>query len=100
MLSDDLVYCHSTGRCETRAEFLEALRNGAMLYRRIAVRALQTRAIGDAVLVHGRIDLEAEMQGAPARLQLLYTDVYVRRDGRWQLVAWQSTRAPDGPTPP
>ena len=24
-----------------------------------------------------------------------YTDVYLRRSGRWQLLAWQSTRLPD-----
>jgi uncharacterized protein (TIGR02246 family) len=100
MLAEDLVYCHSNGRCETRAEFLAALRSGAMRYRRIAVLELRPRLLGDAVLVHGRIGLEAEMQGTPARMQLVYTDLYVRRNGRWQLVAWQSTRAPEAPPPP
>jgi hypothetical protein len=30
-------------------------------------------------------------------IRLLYTDVYVRRDGRWLLAAWQSTRVPEPP---
>jgi ketosteroid isomerase-like protein len=100
MLADDLVYCHSNGRCETRGEFLEALRSGAMRYRRIAVLELRPRSVGEAVLVHGRIDLDAEMQGTAVRLQLVYTDLYARRDGRWRLVAWQSTRAPEAAAPP
>ncbi len=100
MLAEDLVYCHSNGRCESREEFLEALRSGAMRYRRIAVRELRPRQIGDVVLVHGRIALEADLQNAPARLQLVYTDLYARRAGRWQLVAWQSTRLPDEPPAP
>jgi len=93
-LAADLVYCHSTARCESRAEFLAALRDGSMRYRRIELLELRGRATGDAVLLHGRIALDAEMAGQQARMQLVYTDVWARRDGRWQLIAWQSTRAP------
>ncbi|MEZ5459008.1 MAG: nuclear transport factor 2 family protein [Steroidobacteraceae bacterium] len=93
-LAADLVYCHSTARCETRAEFLAALRDGGMRYRRIEVLELRSRVVGDAVLLHGRIALVAEMAGNPAQMQLVYTDVWARRNGRWQLIAWQSTRAP------
>ncbi len=36
----------------------------------------------------------------PAPFQILYTDVYVKKgDGRWQAVAWQSTRPPAPPSP-
>jgi ketosteroid isomerase-like protein len=99
MLAPDLRYCHSTGVCETRAEFLAALRSGQMRYRRIEVLALEPRAVGDAVLIHGRLDLEAEMRGNAVAMQLVYTDLYTLREGRWQLIAWQSTRAPTPPAP-
>lgn len=94
MLAPDLRYCHSTGVCESRAQFLEALRSGTMRYRRIDVLALEPRAEGKVVMIHGRLDLAAEMRGTPVQMQLVYTDVYARRGGRWQLIAWQSTRAP------
>ena len=94
MLAPDLRYCHSTGVCESRAQFLDALRSGTMRYRRIDVLALEPRAEGKVVMIHGRLALEAEMRGTPVQMQLVYTDVYARRDGRWQLIAWQSTRAP------
>lgn len=93
-LAADLVYCHSTGRCESRAEFLAALRDGSMRYWRIELLELRGRALGESVLLHGRIALQAEMAGNAAQMQLVYTDVWARRDGRWQLIAWQSTRAP------
>lgn len=93
-LAGDLVYCHSNARCETRAQFLAALRDGSMRYRRIEVLELRSRAVGDTVLLHGRIALDAEMAGSTAQMQLVYTDVWTRREGRWQLIAWQSTRAP------
>lgn len=94
MLAADLRYCHSTGICETRAEFLDALRSGRLRYRRIDVLALEPRALGAAVLIHGRLDLEVESRGNIMPMQLVYTDAYALRAGRWQLIAWQSTRAP------
>jgi len=33
--------------------------------------------------------------GAIRRLSLRFTEVYVRRAGRWELVVWQSTRLPE-----
>ena len=33
-----------------------------------------------------------EENGQDLTLHLVYTGVYVVRDGRWQLTAWQSTR--------
>jgi ketosteroid isomerase-like protein len=99
VLAPDLRYCHSTGVCETRAQFLDALRSGQMRYRRIEVLALEPRAAGAAVLIHGRLDLEVESRGTLIPMQLVYTDVYAQRAGRWQLIAWQSTRAPAAPAP-
>jgi ketosteroid isomerase-like protein len=98
-LAPDLRYCHSTGVCETRAQFLDALRSGQMRYRRIDVLALEPRAVGAAVLIHGRLDLEVESRGTLIPMQLVYTDVYAQRAGRWQLIAWQSTLAPAPPAP-
>ena len=41
---------------------------------------------------------QSALQGALS-LKLLFTDVWVRQpDGKWQMVAWQSTRAPE-PSP-
>jgi hypothetical protein len=95
-LAADLSYCHSTGRCQTRQEFLDDIGSGALRYRSIEVLEMQPRAVGDTVVLNGRIALEVDLQGQPNRLILVYTDVYVRRDGRWQLAAWHSTRAPAG----
>lgn len=95
LLAEDLRYCHSNGLCESRAEFLESIGSGSIRYRRIEVLELQPRPAGDAVIVHGTIAVEGEIGGRAARMRLLFTDVYVRREGRWQLAAWQSTRLPE-----
>ncbi len=96
-LAEDLSYCHSTGRCQTRQEFLDDIASGALRYRSIEVLETRPRAVGNTVVLNGRVALEVDLQGQPNRLVLVYTDVYVRRDGRWQLAAWHSTRAPAPP---
>lgn len=94
MLADSLKYCHSNGRCESKAEFIGNLQSGQMKYRSIQVLEIQPRPVGTAMLVQGRLAIEAEQAGEPLSLRLSYTDVYESRGGIWQMVAWQSTRLP------
>ena len=93
-LAADLTYCHSTGVCQSREQFLADIRSGTLRYRSITVLEMTSRAIGSAVLLNGRIAIDVEMQGQSNRLQLVYTDAWARRDGAWQLLAWHSSRAP------
>jgi Domain of unknown function (DUF4440) len=94
LLADDLVYCHSHGLCETKAEFLATIRSGRLAYRAIEVLDLRTRDEGDAVVVNGSIAIEGVMGGETVHMRLVFTDVYAPRDGRMRLTAWQSTRLP------
>ena len=46
---------------------------------------------GDAAVVIGRDNLKGSYNGVSAAGSVRFTHVYVRRDGRWQLVASQGT---------
>ncbi len=94
MLGESLRYCHSNGQCESKAEFLANLASGQMKYRAIRILEIRPRPVGTAMLVQGRLAIDAEQAGKALDLQLVYTDVYENRDGVWQMVAWQSTRLP------
>jgi hypothetical protein len=94
VLADDLLYCHSTGLCQTKAELIAAFASKDTIYRRMNLIEMKPRAVGGAVLINGRIEITAEQKGKVAEFQGIYTDVYVKRDGRWQLATWQSTRSP------
>jgi uncharacterized protein (TIGR02246 family) len=95
ILSDDLTYTHSSGQLETKAQFLESIRNGTIQYKAILPEALDVRTYGDTAVVTGKGTFKVRMQGEDRSLQLRFTDVYVRRGGTWQMVAWQSTRLPE-----
>ncbi len=94
VLGDDLLYCHSTGKCQTKPELIAAFASKDLVYRKLTLIDMKPRAIGGAVLVNGKVEITAEQSGQPVTFQGIYTDVYVKRDGRWQLVSWQSTRSP------
>lgn len=94
MLADDLVYCHSNARCESREQFLATLSSGTIRYLVMQPGEMQVRHYGDVALVNGRIAMEGLADGRPTSMQLAYLDAYVWQDGRWQLAAWQSTRVP------
>lgn len=91
MLADDLVYCHSNARCESREQFLQTIATGVIRYRAIELRV---RRVGELVLVNGRADIDGLAEGRPIAMQVVFLDAYAWREGRWQLIAWQSTRVP------
>lgn len=94
LLADDLTYTHSTGVIETKAQFLDALRSGKVRYERIEPEELQVRAYGTTAVITGKAQVSVVSDGQPKSIVLRFTDVWVKRGGRWQMVAWQSTRLP------
>ena len=95
LLADELHYCHSTGEVQDKPQFLEALRSGQRRYSAIELREFQARLYGDVAIGNGLVTVHVSKDGGPLMtLELRYADAYVWRDGRWQLVTWQSTRLP------
>jgi ketosteroid isomerase-like protein len=96
MLADELTYVHSSGELETKAGLLATLRSERLAYDSIAPSDVVARVFGGTAVVTGRSRMQVRAAGQVRRFTIRYTDVYVRRDGRWQTVAWQSTVVPEG----
>jgi hypothetical protein len=95
LLADDLLYTHSRGTSDTKASFLALIRGETDHPPYLAVDFSDRQVIAwgeDSVLVRGRADIS--LQGK-ATYGVRFVDVWARRGGRWQLVAWQATRIPD-----
>lgn len=91
MLGPDLSYTHSNGLVQDRAAFLAALRQGTLRYESMTPSDVRVRLYEPAGIVTGRIDMKVSLDGKESQIAARYTAVYVRRDGRWQLVAWHSS---------
>ncbi len=91
-LSDDLVYTHATGWRQTKAEFLASIRSGEIQYHSFTSADVKVRVYGSTALVTGHASVKARVKGEELVVELVYLEAFVKQDGRWQLVAWQSTR--------
>ncbi|HEX6945276.1 MAG TPA: nuclear transport factor 2 family protein [Casimicrobiaceae bacterium] len=91
LFAPELRYGHANGVTETRSELLARLRSGALRYERLELRDLDVRLAGDVALVRGFAAVRAVGTAGKVDATLAYLGVYVYRDGRWQLVAYQST---------
>jgi ketosteroid isomerase-like protein len=95
LLSKDLVYTHATGWRQTKAEFLASIRSGELRYHVFTMHTVSSHVYGDTVIVTGSASGKVRNKGQELGVSLLFLEAYAKQEGRWQLVAWQSTR----PTP-
>ena len=91
MLAPEWSVIHITGQVITRAEALEMCKGPRPPIAALNVEDLSVRAFGDAAVVTGRTTMKTAGD-SPGTLTLRFTDVFIRRDGRWQAVASHATR--------
>lgn len=94
VLADDLTYTHSNGLLDGKEQFLAALEAGKTLYQSIQSEEIKVRLLGEMAVLNGVAAVKVFTNGQTNEFRIRYTDIYAKRDGRWQLIAWQSTRLP------
>lgn len=96
VMADDALYCHSSGQCQTKQEFIADIESKQRVYKKMEIVSMKPKALGSyAVLVNGVCEVVAEGAGGRVvQFKGIYTSVYVKRDHRWQLLSWQSTTLP------
>jgi ketosteroid isomerase-like protein len=93
ILSDDLIYTHANGWRQTKAELIGVLGSGDFKYESITPSDdIRVRIFDQAAIVTGRASIKIKAHGEAQGFTICYLDVYVKQDGRWQMVAWQSSR--------
>ncbi|MEO8448630.1 MAG: nuclear transport factor 2 family protein [Gemmatimonadota bacterium] len=95
LLGEDLIYVHSNGLTESKAHFIETVATGRIQYDSLVPVKLEHRVYGTTAVGNGRVHVQVEMGGQTVKVDLLFTTVLLERKGKWELISWQSTRAPD-----
>jgi ketosteroid isomerase-like protein len=95
LLSDDLVYTHSTARIDTKQSLIGAMESGATVYTAVVPSDVKAQDLGDAVVLTGVARISVMSNGRPNTFSVRFTDVYANKGGQWQMVTWQSTRLPE-----
>ena len=95
LLADELVYTHSNATVETRDHHLEAIARRTTVYESLAPIVMRYALHGpDLALGNGVVKAKGMLNNAPFDVILRVTTVHAWREGRWQLLSWQSTRIP------
>src|SRR5215207_4575727 len=97
--ADDLIYTRSAGRRVDKAEVMRDVRSAPApkptdpktVYTAEDIRIQQ---YGDTAVVAFRLVATTETGATKNVANLLNSGTFVKRDGKWQVVNWQSTRMP------
>jgi ketosteroid isomerase-like protein len=79
------------GAVMTRPQLFAALRTGAARFDVLEASEEEAFVLGDSALVSGLVRIKGVEGGKPFDGKSRYTDLFVRRDGRWHAVVGYNT---------
>ena len=86
-LADEWILTYSDATLVTKAVALSDLKEGALKIESLRLDDVKVRIYGDVAVVIGLITEKSKFKDEDTSGQRRFTDVLVRRDGRWQAVA-------------
>lgn len=95
VIGDDLVYTHSSARLDTKASLIGNMKAGTTVYKSVIPSDVKAQDLGETVVLTGLARIKVNSGGKAMEFGVRFTDVYAKRDGRWQMVVWHSTKTPE-----
>jgi ketosteroid isomerase-like protein len=92
LVTDDWIIIEPNGEIVDRARFFEVIESGALTHEMMESENFRVRVYGDSAVVTGVTRTKGKFMGQEFSIQERATDVFVRRDGRWQCVLTHLTR--------
>lgn len=105
--ADELVYTSALGRRKSKADIMRELgeetkatpkpEEGTAVYTAEDIRIQQ---YGDTAVVAFRLVATTDKAGSKTVANYFNTGTFLKRNGKWQVIAWQATALPkDSPSP-
>lgn len=95
ILAEDLTYTHTNGWVQSKKDLMSSLESKELNYKSAITNDVVVRTYGICAVVTGTALMKVESQEQEYNLRIRFIDVYVKKGGNWQMVAWQSTRIPE-----
>ena len=93
ILSDAVVFVHSDGRSESKADYIKAMTAGDTAYSDLKTAEVNARQIAtDVIVVTGAQEMKKKLGPTWSEIKLRFISVWRNEAGTWRLVAWQSMR--------
>jgi len=94
LVADDWVVIDPNGEIVDRARFFEVIKSGALTHDTMDSEDFRVRVYGDSAVVTAITSTKGKFMGEEFLTRERATDVFVRREGRWQCVLTHLTRLP------
>jgi len=91
VLAQDYVHYRPHGDVENRAQYLQDRKDGRVEFESLVANDIKVRFYGDTAIVTYRSTAKGKDRWGTINEQRRWTRVFVRKDGRWQLVHSQGT---------
>jgi ketosteroid isomerase-like protein len=90
--SPDWTLADPEGNLITKATTDADLRSGKMKFESVHGDELKVRVFGDSAIAFGLVTEKGKYDGKDVSEQYRFTDVFIKKDGRWQAVCTHLTR--------
>ncbi|MFC6284936.1 nuclear transport factor 2 family protein [Polaromonas aquatica] len=94
MMSENLIFVHTTSAVESRTQFMARLRSGNVRYVEINELDVRVELVGEQALVLGSMRQEVEVAGAKRTIACRALSLWIPSASGWLMRSYQSTLIP------
>lgn len=94
LLGDDLVYIHSSALVDSKASYIESLRNGQVKYRTMKRSDVKIRTYGCVAIITGLGNFDVTVKGQDLSVEIRFHSIWAKRGNGVQFISWEATRTP------
>ena len=94
LLHIQLIYGHSTGITDSKASYIGKVASGKQKYAGVEQEIVKMQQVGETYIVHAKMHMFGVNQNGKFDDRLMLMQTWIKRDGRWQLVAHQTAKLP------
>jgi ketosteroid isomerase-like protein len=100
--ADDVIYTRATGLTVTKADILRNIDVRATNDPQMTFEAddFTVHPYGEMAVVNFRLIAHNTENGKPTTVYYRNTGTFLKRNGKWQAVAWHATKVPEAATKP
>ncbi len=91
VMADDWMLIGSDGDIVDKEKQLRDIKDGTLKFDAMDKSEMKVRVYGDAAVVTGRIRAKIRLKGRAVGNPLGFTEVFIRREGKWRSVSAQVT---------
>jgi uncharacterized protein DUF4440 len=92
--SEQLSYGHSSGRVETKEQFINGVMTRKAVVKSLAFPELKVTVVGNAAIARHIYLAESELDGKATTTRIGALQVWQKQDGAWKLLARQGFQLP------